>query len=60
MTCDELKAKLTEDLEIYTVVVMAKLDLEKGNFESAIKRLKVDADKIRTHDMDLYNLIMSY
>jgi hypothetical protein len=46
-----------DDLNIYTAVVMARKDIEVGRYESAIARLRVDADKIRMHSAALYELI---
>lgn len=46
-----------EDIQIYTVVHMAVKDLEKGNIESAVSRLRIDADKIRMHSEPLYEYI---
>ena len=53
----ELLSLLTPDLDIYTVVVMARRDLQADNFDSAISRLKVDADKLRMHSKPLYEFI---
>jgi len=39
----------TDEFDIYTVVVMAKRDIENGYIDSAISRLKVDIDKLRDH-----------
>jgi len=38
-----------EELQIYTAVVLARRDLEAGNADAAIARLRVDADKLRVH-----------
>jgi hypothetical protein len=46
-----------EELSIYTVVVMARKDAELGQFQNAIARLRVDADKILMHSPELYELI---
>jgi hypothetical protein len=53
----KLRSMLTEDLNIYTVVVMARRDLDRGDFKSAINRLKIDADKIRIDNYELYEFI---
>tara|TARA_B100001105_G_scaffold248049_1_gene233378 strand:+ start:749 stop:934 length:186 start_codon:yes stop_codon:yes gene_type:complete len=45
------------ELDIYSAVVMARQDLETGRLDSAVARLRVDADKIRTVDKRLYDLI---
>lgn len=49
-----------EDLQCYTVVRMAKMDLERGAFETAIARLRVDADKLRCHDTAINQLLRDY
>jgi len=54
----ELNNLLTEDLNIYTAVVMARKDLQNGDFESAISRLKIDADKFRINHANLYKFIL--
>ncbi len=46
-----------EDLQIYTVVVMARRDIGRGNVEAAIARLRVDADKLRCFDTPINRLI---
>jgi|JI10StandDraft_1071094.scaffolds.fasta_scaffold44191_1 hypothetical protein len=46
-----------EDLRIYSVVVMAGLDLDAGKVESALARLRVDADKLRCYDSPLNELL---
>jgi hypothetical protein len=46
------------ELQVYTVVVMACQDLDTGNVEGALARLRTDADKLRTIDKDLYRTIM--
>lgn len=48
-----------EDLLVYAVVRMAVHDFADGKFASAVARLRVDADKIRMHSQDLYDLIRS-
>lgn len=53
MTAEDLallKAELErEDLQIYSVVVMARRDLEVGKVDAALARLRVDADKLLRH-----------
>jgi hypothetical protein len=49
----------SEDLQVYTVVVMGKRDLDSGNLHSCMLRLRVDSDKLRSHEA-LYSLIMKY
>jgi hypothetical protein len=44
---------LTPDLDIYTVVVMAKRDLEDERYHDAIMRLAIDNDKLRSHNTEL-------
>lgn len=46
------------DLSIYTVCVMAQRDLDANNFASAVARLRVDADKLRSHDTPLNDLLL--
>lgn len=46
-----------DDLSIYTVVVMARQAVELGRYAEAVSRLRVDADKIRMHSRELYELI---
>lgn len=43
-----------------TVARMALKDIEVGRISNAIARLKVDADKIRTTNRELYDFIMNY
>ena len=45
------------DLQDLTVCRMAQRDLAKGDVEGALKRLRVDADKIRSTCRELYDLI---
>jgi len=55
-----LKALLSNpDLDIYTVVRMARKDLDAGDVIGALARLLVDADKIRALDAQLYEIICS-
>ncbi len=42
-----------EDLQINTVIVLAKVDLEAGDVEGALSRLRVDADKLRAFQTPL-------
>lgn len=46
-----------DDLSIYTVVLMARQEVELGRIDEAIARLHVDADKILAHSRELYDLI---
>nr|EIU2701775.1 hypothetical protein [Pseudomonas aeruginosa] len=46
-----------DDLSIYTVVVMARQEVELGRIVEPIARLRVDADKILVHSRELYDLI---
>ena len=46
-----------EDLQVYTVVRLAQRDLEAGDVETAIARLRVDADKLRNHDTKITRLL---
>ena len=46
-----------EDLAIYTVVRMAREEVAVGHFDTAVARLRVDADKILMHSQPLYDLI---
>ena len=46
-----------DDLSIYTVVRLARQDVEVGNFDAAISRLRVDADKLRAHSPIILGLI---
>lgn len=48
-----------EDLQVYAVVRMAAHDFAEGQFASAVARLRVDADKMRMHSQELYDLIQS-
>jgi len=54
LLCRELSR---DDLSIYTVVVMARQAVELGRYGEAVSRLRVDADKIRMHSRELYDLI---
>lgn len=46
-----------EDLQVYTVVRMAQQDLAAGAIDSALARLRVDADKLRCYDTPLNQLL---
>lgn len=60
MDMNELIEKLsTPMMQQLTVCRMAITDLKNGNLESAVARLRVDADKIRTDDMELYEWILN-
>jgi hypothetical protein len=48
-----------EDLQDYTVVVMAARDMESNNIVSALARLKVDADQLRMVSPKLYAIILA-
>ena len=59
MNVQELSDRLRHPyLMCYTVVVMALKDIDNGDYNSAIARLRVDADKIRTVDKILYKMII--
>lgn len=45
-------------LQIFTVVVLGAKDLADGRFDSAMARLRVDADKFVLSHCELYNMIM--
>lgn len=50
-----------EDFQDLTVARMAIKDLRNGNLNSAMQRLKVDADKMRDPEHpELYRLIVTY
>lgn len=57
---DKLNELLTPDLNIYTVVIMARRDLEENNIYSAISRLKIDLDKFRCTNIELYKTVIQY
>lgn len=48
-----------EDLQSLTVVRMGKEDFSKGDYDKALCRLRVDADKLRD-EKELYALIQYY
>lgn len=52
-----LKQEDIQVYKVYTVVQMAAKDLEKVNTESAVSRLRIDADKLRMHSKTLYEYI---
>ncbi|PEH40455.1 hypothetical protein CRM94_17220 [Burkholderia gladioli] len=58
---DELRALSNElgddDLSIFTAVRLARDDVSQGDIETALSRLRIDADKIRTLSPRLYELI---
>jgi predicted negative regulator of RcsB-dependent stress response len=55
---ENLKNELArEDLSGYTVVRMARKDVDKGNFDDAIIRLTIEQDKIRTLSGKLMDII---
>lgn len=55
---DLLRQELArDDLSIYTVIIMARQAIELGRYAEALSRLRVDADKIRMHSRELYDLI---
>ena len=59
----EERAKLTaelarEDLQGYTVVRLAQRELASGQVETALARLRVDADKLRAHDTFISELLI--
>ncbi|QPS78381.1 MULTISPECIES: hypothetical protein [Delftia] len=45
------------ELRVYTVVVMASLDLENGDVAGALARLRIDADKLRAHNTQITRLL---
>lgn len=49
-----------EDLSVYTVVRMARQDLDNGEVSGAMSRLLVDADKFRAYDTPLNDLLMRW
>ncbi|MDN7465756.1 hypothetical protein [Burkholderia gladioli] len=61
MLDDELRAWSNalsgDDLSILTVVRVARDDLTRGELETAILRLRIDADKIRALSPALYEMI---
>lgn len=60
MNMPELIDKLsTPEMQTLTVCRMAITDLENGDMDSAVARLRVDADKIRMDDMELYEWIIN-
>ena len=55
---DQLRQELAlEDLSIYSVVIIARQAVELGRYAEAVSMLRVDADKIRMHSRELYDLI---
>lgn len=58
MELQELVNRLQNpELMCYSVVVMALKDTNNGDYNSAIARLRIDADKIRTIDKVLYLML---
>jgi hypothetical protein len=45
------------DIQCFSAVLMARRDLNAGNHEAAVCRLRIDADKIRPLDAELYRLV---
>lgn len=45
------------DLRVYSVVKMAERDLAEGNVAGALSRLRIDADKLRTHETAINRLL---
>ncbi|MEJ6002770.1 hypothetical protein [Paucibacter soli] len=64
MTADDLdilKSELErDDLQIYSAAAMARRDIETGNVDAALARLRVDADKLRCYDTQINRLLMSH
>ncbi len=52
--------KKDEHTTSLTVARMALKDIEAGRISDAIARLKVDSDKIRATNRELYDFIMNY
>lgn len=53
-----LKQKLSNPkLDIYTCFVMARRDLEAGNVEYALNRIRVDLDKLICEDRQFYTYL---
>ena len=46
-----------EDLSSYTVVRLARKDVEVGHFDTAMARLRIDADKLRPESPVLIELM---
>lgn len=49
-----------KDLDVYTVVVMARRELAKGNLNNAFCHLSVDGDKVRGMHPELYQAILDW
>lgn len=45
------------ELQVYTCVRIALKLLDKNNIQEAIELLKVDLDKIRIHNIELYEML---
>lgn len=53
-----LKQKLSDSkYDDYTVFVMARKELESGDLQLALNRIRVDLDKLICIDKELYNYI---
>lgn len=52
------RALTAPELQVYTVVVLARRDIAAGDVASALARLRTDADKLRAYDKNLYHMIM--
>lgn len=56
-----LQAELQrEELQVYTAIVMAKKDLDDGNYDTVIFRLKLDADKWRGYDTPINDFLKQF
>lgn len=49
-----------KDLDVYTVVIMARRELAKGNLDNAFAHLSVDGDKVRGLHPELYEAILDW
>lgn len=47
------------DLRMYTAVVMASRDLENDDIAGALARLRIDADKLRSHETEVTRLLLA-
>ncbi len=45
------------ELRVYTAVVLASRDLDNGDIPGALARLRVDADKLRSHETRITQLL---
>lgn len=57
LVIQELLSQLTPELDIFSVVHLARRDLREGNLASAVARLRTDADKLRTMKPELVALL---